>query len=1151
MTTGLADEAERQRAATTFDQNIVVTAGAGTGKTTLLVNRLVHLLMRQPDPVKVTELVALTFTNKAADEMKIRLRQRLQAYGAARLDRVPVDANEVEVQREVQGFIQRYHLGKEEIDFRAEEALRHLERSEIGTIHSFAASLLRLYPMEAGLDPQFREDDGGHFEKHFDESWELWLDRELSSQGPGRESWKALLRRLPLERIRELAYELSPETVDLPRLAQLVKGQEELELHRDWLKDLEQKALHLIERHPENRSIEQHVRATEQLFCEFLQRGAIGAGVLAEERGLLASGKSITGPKGWNENEVEEARRLVRVARCLMGIDREFTGLLCDLLIPFVEGCRENFVRAGFISFDGLLVRARKLLQQHPEIREELKGRFKAILVDEFQDTDPIQYEVLLYLAEEKGQQAEDWRKIKLKPGKLFVVGDPKQSIYAFRRADIEAHLRVVRDVIQRQNGIECALKTSFRSHEGILDVVNGVFSQLIQARETLQPPYASIHPLEDAVLEPKELPSALLRHVEIRRVEGDEDLNAADARRLEGQSLARWLAEDVLGKAMILDKNRSPMPAQAGHVAILMRSLVNVDQYLEPLRRRGIPYVVEGEKHFYATQEVIDMVNLLRAIENPYDRLALAGTLRSPLGGLNDRELYELHLQGLLDYRAVAWPKGLPKKRPASQVRDLYSILLRLHKETRRLSVGDAVREIFDSLPVMVLAASSYHGEQRVANLEKVRLLAEEMGREGTATLKGVIATLERRVSEMKEEGESSLAEEGLNAVKVLSVHKAKGLEFPLVILAGCQAGVNRQGSETVEVYHDWSTHLVGLHVDDLWSLSGIFLDGKKKTREEEEQKRVFYVAATRAREHLTLSCAAAKRKSSGSFLSLLEEATGEIRSATESKSVTVGAGKIQLRILQEGLEPPGSIGSKAEKRSVVFDAQAYEKVVLQRQEKYQETIETPLFVNPTLLKRGEEEGRGQVPRGKNGGGLNQEALFVGELAHRFLQRWDFSQDPQAFREQLLPFLDLSLDARDDHDRMAVQRELEEIFHVFFNSSAYEELKSSHILGREIPLLIPWGDQIMEGVMDVLYEKDGELYVADYKTDRVQGRDLSEVVQGYRHQAQIYSEAVRRCVQREVAGFKIFLLRLGEAVPIGVKTSSSFAATQKGKEGL
>ncbi len=1089
--------------------------------------------MRQPDPVKVTELVALTFTNKAADEMKIRLRQRLQAYGAARLDREPVDASEAEVQQEVEGFIRRYHLSKQEIDLRAEEALRHLERSEIGTIHSFAASLLRLYPMEAGLDPQFREDDGSQFERHFDENWDLWLDRELSSQGPHRESWKEVLRKPSLEGIRKLAYRLSPETVDLTRLAQLVKGQEEFGLHRDWLKHLEQKAAHLLDRHPENRLIELHVRASWQLLREFLQRGDIGASVLEAERDLLASGKSITGPKGWDGNEVEEARGLVRVARRLLGIDREFTGILCDLLVPFVEGCRQNFVKAGFISFDGLLVRARQLLRQHPEIREELKGRFKAILVDEFQDTDPIQYEVLLYLAEEKGRQAEDWWKIKLKPGKLFVVGDPKQSIYAFRRADIEAHLRVVHDVIEKQDGMECVLKTSFRSHAGILDVVDGLFSRLIQARETLQPSYTAIHPLREELLEAESLPSTLLHHVEIRRVEVGEDLDADDARRLEGESLARWLAEDVLGKAVILDKNRCPMTAQAGHVAILMRSLVNVDQYLEPLRRRGIPYVVEGEKHFYATQEVMDVVNLLRAVENPYDRLALAGVLRSPLGGLNDRELYELHQEGLLDYRVVVRPRGPSKGGPGSQVWELYVILRRLHMETRKLSVGEAVREIFDSLPVMVLAASSYHGEQRVANLEKIRLLAEEMGREGTATLKGVIATLERRVSEMEEEGESSLAEEGLNAVKILSVHKAKGLEFPLVILAGCQAGVIRQGSEPVEVYYDWSTHLVGLHVDDLWSLSGIFLEEKKKAREEEEQKRVFYVAATRAREHLTISCAAVKRRSSDSFLSLLEEATGELGSVMESKSVAAGAGKIQLQILREGLEPPGSIGSESEKQRVDFDERTYGKVVRQRKNKYEEIVQTPLFINPTLLKRWEEE---QGHHGAGGGEeriSNQETLLIGELAHRFLQQWDYSKGLDHFRDLLLAFLDRHLEAGLSSNRSVIQRELEEIFSLFFSSSAYEELKSSHIIGREIPLLMPWGSQVMEGVMDVLYEKGGELYIADYKTDRVEGRDLSQIVKGYHHQAEIYSEAVRRALKRDIAGFKLFFLRVGHAITV------------------
>ncbi len=772
-------------------------------------------------------------------------------------------------------------------------------------------------------------------------------------------------------------------------------------------------------------------------------------------------------------------------------------------------------------------------MQQHPDIREELKVRFKAILVDEFQDTDPIQYEVLLYLAEKKGQQREHWREIQLEPGKLFVVGDPKQSIYGFRRADIEAHLRVVGDVIQKQDGIECTLSTSFRSHEEILDVVNGVFSRLIQPRETLQPSYASIQPVADSMTKAATLLSKPLRQVELRRVEGQESLNAADARRLEGESLARWLSEEVLGKAAILDKNGEPVPVKAGHVAILIRSLVNVDQYLEPLRRRGIPYVVEGEKHFYAAQEVIDIVNLLRVIDNPYDRLALAGVLRSPLGGLNDRELYDLHQEGLFDYRSVSRSKGFPKKGVATQVKDLFTILLRLHDETRRLPVAGAIRVIFDSLPVMVLAASTYHGEQRVANTEKVRLLAEEMGREGTATLKGVIATLEERVSEVKEEGESSLAEESVNAVKVLSVHKAKGLEFPLVILAGCQAGVNRQASGPVEVYHDWSSRQVGIHVDELWSLSGIALNEKKRVREEEEQKRVFYVAATRAREHLTLSCAATDRKAGDSFLSLLEQATGDLRSATEPAVVSIGSGKLQMQILRESPEPPGTLTGDTKGKPMVFDVKSYAEALERRKRDYQEIMQTPLFVNPTFLKSLDQNK--PVPRPPEEVEIvsNQHALLIGDLAHRFLQHWDFSQDPKLYRGRLSSFLDLCLELPSDHDPVMVRSELEKIFDVFFSSSAYEELRSSHILGREVPLLVPWGTQIMEGVMDLLYEREGKLYVADYKTDRVQGGDHSQVVERYRHQREIYTEAVRRSLRRDVAGFKIILLRLGESVTV------------------
>src|SRR6185295_4267387 len=186
----LPDARDRQVAVATFDRNLVVTAGAGTGKTTLLVDRLVHLLLRNPAPLKITEIVALTFTNKAADEMKHRLRQRLQSFLDIELDRQPNNDTEGIIQKDIKALIDSYQLSKDDLDSRVRDALRNLERSDIGTIHSFAATLLRLYPLEAGVDPQFREDDGSEFDRMFDEQWDQWLDVELALSSPRADEWR-------------------------------------------------------------------------------------------------------------------------------------------------------------------------------------------------------------------------------------------------------------------------------------------------------------------------------------------------------------------------------------------------------------------------------------------------------------------------------------------------------------------------------------------------------------------------------------------------------------------------------------------------------------------------------------------------------------------------------------------------------------------------------------------------------------------------------------------------------------------------------------------------------------------------------------------------------------------------------------------------
>jgi ATP-dependent helicase/nuclease subunit A len=451
---------------------------------------------------------------------------------------------------------------------------------------------------------------------------------------------------------------------------------------------------------------------------------------------------------------------------------------------------------------------------------------------------------------------------------------------------------------------------------------------------------------------------------------------------------------------------------------------------------------------------------------------------------------------------------------------------------ETRTLPVGEAVSHVYASLPIKLLAAHSINGEQAVANLEKIRQQAGSMGREEPTTLKEVVAMLQRRVSEVREEGESALTEENVNAVRILSIHKAKGLEFPVVVLAGCHAAMDGREEEAA-VEYDWSTSLVGLKMRDYWNLPGIFLSEKRKLRDGEEQKRVLYVAMTRAREHLKISCGSGSKRSSGSFLSMLEGSLGSLSSLNGSTLVPAGNGRIEFHAIRERLIPPRSILATQHKASIRSDWKSYAQLWQQRTKEYEEIIQKPFFVTPTLLKRRGQDLTDGVDWKKKGRTPSTDAAHIGELAHRFLQKWNFSIDPQGFQQSLFRYLVKCFGASPGAKLDVACQELERLFQTFFKSPAYEELRTSHILGREIPLCIPWDGQVMEGIIDVLYERDGNLYVADYKTDHVSKESLSQVTDSYRHQAEVYSEAVRRSLQRDVAGFKLVFLRLGESVTV------------------
>jgi ATP-dependent helicase/nuclease subunit A len=1120
----LRDADARHSAATTFDKNIVVTASAGTGKTTLLVDRLLQLLMKSRDPVSLPEIVALTFMEKAAYEMKMRLRERL-------LD-LRVDSEACADLALTNG------ISSEEIRTRVDRALRELERSQIGTIHSFAAHLIRSYPIEAGVDPRFEPDDGTGFERHFDRDWQEWLTGELGPLGLRHETWRGVLRRTSLESLRVLAMRLTNDLVPLSVLTAQMKPGPLSPAIRTWLEKRLERARDLLKgqrhRQREPRQVEKLLAASAQIFELVLSGGLEGAFKLSPDLLALLREKDpgTKPPNQWGEPDFEEACALIETAKGIIKTDQQYLTAVLTILAPFTEGCRRRFLEAGWVGFDGLLARARDLLKHHPEVRRRLKQQFRTILVDEFQDTDPVQYEILLFLSERSDDAANRWQDVRLEPGKLFIVGDPKQSIFAFRRADIEAFQQVT-DLVVGQGGLALTLITNFRSHASILGAVNGVFVRLITEQPGLQPAYHPIEPQPDRPM------GAGTPGVELRLVAHDEEggetdeLNAEEAVRSEAEAIARWVKHEIIGKELLVDAAGGWRKAAPGDVAMLFRTFSQGRHYLDALRRYGLAYLAEGEKHFYQRQEVMDLVNVLRCIQNPDDAVARLGLMRSTLGALSDREVMELTALGTLDYRRGVHGR-LNEHPKAEHLHRLYAVLQTLHEDCPRLPLPSAIDLIFERLPVLELAAASAHGEQAMANLWKVRALTEQLVGDPALTLAGLAELLAARIADPPDESEGGLAEESSDSVRVLTIHKAKGLEFPIVVLVGLQAGIPLQ-QNPIEVHHDWSTDVVGLRFEGIGTLEGVFIAEKLAARMTAEQRRLLYVGMTRAKERLVLSGALTRRPASGNFLALFQEAVGESVGKQDMPVLDIGEGRITQTILPPDEGKAWTWKREAGPPEAVPDLADFALRWQKREQDYELRRANPIIVTPTSFAQ-----KILPPESSSPG--NTPAILLGLLVHSALKIVSYGNEHQPIHDIVDRVLTRELTPEFQTVRKAISEEIGGILSAFMKSDAYAELCAATILAQEVPFVMPWGSQastlptgLMEGRIDLVYRKDGRLWVADYKSDRVTKAEIPGRAASYREQARHYMQAVRLGFGEKPAGFRLIFVRLGIAVPVEI----------------
>ncbi len=786
----LVDREERRRALDDLDTTILIEAAAGSGKTTLLLGRIVSLL--RSGRARLAEIAAVTFTEKAAADLKVRLRAELARAGL-------------------------------------DEALRDLELARIGTIHAFAAGLLRERPVEAGVDPGFTVVDPLGARLLLDRAWESWLPEALSDPDVAEPVRQAIERGLGLDRLRELAFALVDQRdglAGLPVLADFVEPP--TALNRDVRATIQRLAglARSGVKDPEDRA----ARALEDLAAWVDQTAALPES--DQVRSLLGPARLPDKPAGlgnkakWRDRAALEQcraglaalRERIEVARAVAR--HNHVAGLARWAAGFVEAYDRAKSRAGCLDFLDLLLRARNLVRDRRDVRRDFQRAIRYLLVDEFQDTDPLQLETVLALV--AGGP----------PGSLFAVGDPKQSIYRFRRADIETYADAKATIAEK--GAALTIRANFRSTRAILGAVNGVFEGVMvpPPEGAYQPAYVALEP--SARTEPGVPPVILALAPDVPPA-----TSAGEAAVQEARLVAAYLVREV-------ERGRR---FRYGDVALLFRAMTGVAAYEDALRAAGIPFRTVGGRHYYDRSEVGWMIAALSAIEDPHDAVALVGALRSPFFGVTDDALHRLHAAG----GEFSYRRPLPGDADPGLAR-AWVLLGALHRDRNALSPAAVVERLLARTEVLAAYALEPQGEARVANLLKVLDTARALEATGALTFRGLVRWLRDRGAARYEEEESAVEAE--DAVRLMTIHKAKGLEFPVVVVP--DLGREAPWRAPVLLADRGSGRLaVNLgRVGDaaLTTLDWADSEAREMERLDAEAVRVLYVALTRAERVLAL---------------------------------------------------------------------------------------------------------------------------------------------------------------------------------------------------------------------------------------------------------------------------------------------------------
>jgi len=828
----LIDAAARDRITSTgLDELLFVEAGAGTGKTKQLVDRVVALVLDRGVPMR--SIAAITFTEAAASELRARVREAFERL---------IDSEFTPADRRAG----------------CERALVELDGTAIGTVHSFAQRILSEHPVEAGLPPQVEVLDEVESLIAFGRRWDDQVDRMFADP-----TFDDVIACASLLGVR----------VDHPRQPSL---RDIATVFADNWDRLESVAATPVLMPTIDRT---EALAAMTALAELLDRCRTVDDKLADRllgwepemvlvRRALAGGsdravwRAVAGRQRWGHKTLGKAdawggadgKRAVAatVAAAEDALDA-LRDLAADAVLTAFAGEVARFtLRAaaerraeGRLEFHDLLVLARELLRTDAEARGALHSRYERLLVDEFQDTDPIQIEVATLIAAAVGgggAVAPHWQDVEVDAARLFFVGDPKQSIYRFRRADIGLFL-AARD---RFGGDPVRLTTNFRTVEPILAWVNEVFGSLmaeeVPGRRPQYEPLAA-----------HRMPGAGDHRVTVlgRPHDKAEKLRAGPLRELEAAAVADAIA------GILADPGSRPVavgdtwrPARAEDIAILIPTRTSLGVLTDALRLRGVEFRAETGTLVYETQEVRDLIACLRAIAHGSDAISLVAALRSPVFACGDDDLVTYAAAGGRWELGSTPPEPIAPDHPVVEALDY---LERLRGGRWWTGPAALLERIVEDRQVMALA----FGAPRARDVwRRVRFLVDQarlFEASQSADLVEFVAWCELQRSDMARVHEPLLPESDDHAVRILTMHGAKGLEFPITVLSGLTTKIQpRRTGVSVIIDDD------GVVVSARKDVTSTGFDRRadlEAEMDEEEKLRLLYVACTRARDHLIVS--------------------------------------------------------------------------------------------------------------------------------------------------------------------------------------------------------------------------------------------------------------------------------------------------------